>query len=45
MGIFDWQRISITITVDSATKQNIKLVTGWMVHPLGKITCNTPLGG
>ena len=39
------QRISITITVDSATKQNIKLVTGWMVHPLGKITCNTPLGG
>ena len=39
------QRISITITVNSATKQNIKLVTGWMVHPLGKITCNTPLGG
>lgn len=39
------QRISITITVNSATKKNIKLVTGWMVHPLGKITCNTPLGG
>lgn len=39
------QRINITITVNSATKKNIKLVTGWMVHPLGKITCNTPLGG
>lgn len=39
------QRINITITVDSATRKNIKLVTGWMVHPLGKITCNTPLGG
>lgn len=39
------QRISITITVDSATRKNIKLVTGWMVYPLGKIVCTTPLGG
>lgn len=39
------QRINITITVDSATRKNIKLVTGWMVHPLGKIVCTTPLGG
>lgn len=39
------QRIDITITVDSRTKKGIKLVTGWMIRPLGKITCNTPLGG
>ena len=39
------QRINITITVDSATRKNIKLVTGWMVYPLGKIVCTTPLGG
>ncbi len=39
------QRINITITVNSATKKNIKLVTGWMVYPLGKIICTTPLGG
>ncbi len=38
------QRISITITVESAKKKNIKLITGWMVHPLGKIVCTTPLG-
>ena len=39
------QRISITITVDSRTRKGIKLITGWMVHPLGKIICTTPLGG
>ena len=39
------QRITITITVDSATKKSINLVTGWMVYPLGKIICTTPLGG
>lgn len=39
------QRISITITVNSATRKNIKLVTGWRVYPLGKIVCTTPLGG
>ena len=39
------QRINITITVNSATRENINLVTGWMIHPLGKITCNTPLAG
>ena len=38
------QRISITITVNSKTRKNIKLVTGWMVYPLGKIVCTTPLG-
>ena len=39
------QRITIMITVDSATKKSINLVTGWMVYPLGKIICTTPLGG
>ena len=39
------QRISITITVNSTTKKNINLITGWMVHPLGNIVCTTPLGG
>ena len=39
------QRIGITITVNSATRKNIKLVTGWRVYPLGKIVCTTPLGG
>lgn len=39
------QRINITIQLSSKTKRNISLITGWLVHPLGKITCNTPLGG
>ena len=39
------QRIDITITVNSTTRKNIKLVTGWMVYPLVKIVCTTPLGG
>ena len=39
------QRISIAITVNSTTRENIKLITGWMVYPLGKIVCTTPLGG
>lgn len=37
------QRINITITVDSSTRKNIKFISGWMVHPLGLITCTTPL--
>ena len=39
------QRINITITLNSTTRKNIKLITGWMVYPLGKIVCTTPLGG
>lgn len=39
------QRINISIVVNSTKKKNITLITGWMIHPLGKITCNTPLGG
>lgn len=37
------QRIKITIMVDSSTRKNIKFISGWMVHPLGLITCTTPL--
>lgn len=39
------QRINITVIVNSNKKKNIELVTDRMIHPLGKITCNTPLGG
>ena len=39
------QRINITIKLKSNTRENIDLVTGWMIRPLEKITCNTPLGG
>ena len=39
------QRISITINVSTATHTSIKLVSGWLVHPLGLIACTTPLGG
>ena len=39
------QRINITIKLKSKTRESVSLVTGWMVRPLGKITCNTPLGG
>jgi len=38
------QNIDIIINVDSSIKQGISFVSGWKVHPLGKITCNTPLG-
>ncbi|MBO5777456.1 MAG: hypothetical protein J6R34_03320 [Clostridia bacterium] len=38
------QRINIEINVSSAKKPSIKLITGWMVHPLGKIVCTAPLG-
>lgn len=39
------QRISITINVSTASHTDVKLVSGWLVHPLGLITCTTPLGG
>ena len=39
------QQINITIKLQSKIRNNIELVTGWMIRPLGKITCNTPLGG
>ena len=31
------QRINITIYVNSKTKKNIEIISGWKVHPLGKI--------
>ena len=39
------QRINITIKLNTTTRESVSLVTGWMIRPLGKITCNTPLGG
>ncbi len=38
------QRITIEIKLKSPVKDDIILKTGWMVRPLGYITCNTPLG-
>lgn len=38
------QRITIEIKLKSPIKNDIILKTGWMVRPLGYITCNTPLG-
>lgn len=35
------QRITITINL----RNGIKIQSGWLVHPLGVITCTTPLGG
>lgn len=38
------QRITIVIELKTANK-NVKIKTGWMVHPLGLITCATPYSG
>lgn len=38
------QRITIAIELKTANK-NVKIKTGWMVHPLGLITCATPFSG
>ena len=38
------QRINITIELKT-THSKIKITSGWLVHPLGLITCTTPLGG
>ena len=35
------QRITITINL----RNGVKMQSGWLVHPLGVITCATPLGG
>ena len=39
------QRIDIKIKLQSKIRNNIELITGWMIKPLGKIVCTTPLGG
>ena len=39
------QRITVAITgLKSSLKNDIIIKTGWMIRPLGKITCNTPYG-
>lgn len=38
------QRITISIELKIENK-NVKIKTGWMVHPLGLITCATPYSG
>ena len=37
------QDINIIIELVTPTGKKIKIVSGWKVHPLGLITCNTPL--
>ncbi|MBQ7348861.1 MAG: hypothetical protein IJW47_02585, partial [Clostridia bacterium] len=39
------QRIDIKIKLQTKTRKGIELVSGWMIKPLGRITCTTPLGG
>lgn len=38
------QRITIEIGLNSPKKGDIIIKTGWMIRPLGFLTCNTPLG-
>lgn len=38
------QRITVSIELKTE-KRNVKIKTGWMVHPLGLITCATPFSG
>ena len=37
------QDINIVIELTTPTGRNVQLISGWKVHPLGLITCNTPL--
>ena len=39
------QRINISIIITNKNGRQVEFVSGWMIHPLGLITCNTPLGG
>lgn len=39
------QRINIPIIVINEYGRRIEFISGWMLHPMGLITCNTPLGG
>lgn len=39
------QRITITITLKNSENNDRIFKTGWMVHPLGLITCSTPFTG
>ena len=37
------QDINIIIELTSPTGKKVNFISGWKVHPLGLITCNTPL--
>lgn len=37
------QDINIVIELTTPTGREVQLISGWKVHPLGLITCNTPL--
>ena len=37
------QDINIVIDLISPSGKNVNFISGWKVHPLGLITCNTPL--
>ena len=37
------QNINIIIELTTPTGRNVQFISGWKVHPLGMITCNTPL--
>lgn len=39
------QRITILIKLKKSDNSDIMFKTGWMVHPLGVITCTTPFSG
>lgn len=39
------QRITISITLKNSDNNDIIFKTGWMVRPLGLITCSTPFSG
>lgn len=39
------QRITITITLQTNAQGAKIFKSGWLVHPLGRITCNTPFTG
>ena len=37
------QDINIVIELTTPTGRDVQIISGWNVHPLGAITCNTPL--
>ena len=37
------QDINIVIELITRKGRNVQIISGWKVHPLGMITCNTPL--
>ena len=39
------QRITIAIVLQDQNKNDIIIKTGWMVRPLGRITCSTVFSG